>query len=438
MVVIVGRPNVGKSSLFNLLMKERIAIEEPTEGVTRDRLISELDLKGRRVNLVDTGGIGIVDRQSLEQDVNEQIYFAMGGADLIVFVVDGQNDPMELDRTVAKRIRQCGVPVVLVANKIDNDQLEYEVSRFMALGFGEVVPISVIHQRGISALFKALTAKVPEVRESTDFESDLNIALCGRRNVGKSSLTNFLCGEKRVIVSDVEGTTRDAIDVNLEWGELKVTLVDTAGLRKKNQTEDSIEFFSVNRTFGALYRADLGVIMIDAERGVSQVDQKLGQWFVEHSKPCIIVVNKWDLAEGVAEKGDYRRYLEDRLPGLSYAPVVYASVKEGVGIQQLYDVLLELQREMALEFSTSRLNDVLQAAQTQKRPRRTKGHVPKLFYLTRLKQNPPTFLAFGKGVQHISKAYQRFLSQYFRKHLGIKHLPIRFVFKNRQSLYGES
>jgi len=238
MVAIIGRPNVGKSSLFNALIRERIAIEEPTEGVTRDRLIRPMEISGKKIQLVDTGGIGVVDRQDLEADVGEQIEFAMGSADLIVFVLDGQNHLTELDRKVAKKVRESGVPLILVANKIDNESLEYESSKFMSLGFGEPLLISVLHSINLTSVAHAISKSVPYFQEKEGPDGGIRIALSGRRNVGKSSLTNHLCGEKRVIVSDRAGTTRDAIDVHLKWGGLDVTLVDTAGLRKKNQTTD--------------------------------------------------------------------------------------------------------------------------------------------------------------------------------------------------------
>lgn len=434
MVAIIGRPNVGKSSLFNALMNERISIEESTEGVTRDRIISSLQLGGKALDLVDTGGIGVVDRQRLEEDVGEQIEFAMGSADVIVFLVDGQNEPTELDRRVAKKVREAGVPALLVANKVDNEQIEYELSKFYALGFGEVCAISVLHKRGMGEMTKALVSMLPHKRPN-QWQPDLKLALAGRRNVGKSSLTNELCGEKRVIVSDMAGTTRDAIDVHLQWKDLKVTLVDTAGLRKKNQTEDSIEFFSVNRTFGALYRADIGVIMVDVVQGISQVDQKLGKWFATQFKPCVIVVNKWDLAQDKTTKEEYDRYIRDRLPGLAYAPLIYTSVRDEVGLDNLYEVIVEMRAQMARDLGTKEINDVLHEAQQLKRPRQAHGSVPKLYYGTQLKKSPPTLLIFGKSTQRITDHYRRFLSQFFRKHLKMRHMPFRFVFRNRESQY---
>jgi GTP-binding protein len=433
-VAIVGRPNVGKSSLFNALLKKRISIEEPTEGVTRDRVIRDLCLNGKNLQLVDTGGIGVVDRQKLEEDVGEQIEFALGSADMIVFVVDGQNDPTALDEIVAKKIHKISVPTLLVANKVDNETLEYEVSRFLKLGFGDVIAISVLHQMGLDVFSRALSTKLPFVKQEQE-QVDIRLALAGRRNVGKSSLTNFLCGAKRVIVSDMAGTTRDAVDVHLTWGDLKVTLVDTAGLRKKNQTEDSIEFFSVNRTFGALYRSEIGILMVDVVQGISQVDQKLGRWFVDEHKPCIIVVNKWDLAEGEITKDEYDRYLADRLPGLSYAPVVYASVKEGFGVDQLYRAVEEMRRQMSVELSTNQINDTIHEAQQQQRPKSSRGAVPKLFYGAQIKTSPPTFLIFGKCIQGIDDGYCRYLSQYFRKKLDLRNMPMNFVFRNRTSQY---
>ncbi|MBF0197306.1 MAG: ribosome biogenesis GTPase Der [Planctomycetes bacterium] len=440
MVTIIGRPNVGKSSLFNLIMRERIAIEEPTEGVTRDRLICPLNFNGRQIQLVDTGGIGVVDRQRLEEDVGEQIEFAIASADLIIFVLDGSNELTELDRKVAKRVHQCGVQALLVANKVDNEILAGEVSRYMALGFGDAVPISVLHNLGIGDFKRKLLAKIPhpqkkDAKDSEKGESTLRLALAGRRNVGKSSLTNHLCGQKRVIVSDMAGTTRDAIDVTIEHKGQKMTLVDTAGLRKKNQTEDSIEFFSVNRTFGALYRADIGIFMLDAKQGISQVDQKLGRWFADHHKACVLVVNKWDLAEDITDEKEYEDYLKDRLPGLSYVPVVYMSVHEGKGINRLFSVIEEIRKQLEAEPTTGEINEVLQEAQERRRPKKSHGAMPRLFYATRIKTSPPTFLMFGKCTQQVDDNYKRFLASFFRKKLGMTHLPINFVFRNRKSLY---
>jgi GTP-binding protein len=297
-----------------------------------------------------------------------------------------------------------------------------------------VIPLSVLHQIGLDDFTRALAQKLPMVKADKE-DVDLRIALSGRRNVGKSSLTNHLCGAKRVIVSDMAGTTRDAVDVQLTWRDLKVTLVDTAGLRKKNQTEDSIEFFSVNRTFGALYRSEIGLLMVDVVQGISQVDQKLGRWFAEHHKPCIIVVNKWDLADEEITKDEYDRYLADRLPGLSYAPVVYTSVQDGVGLDRLYDVIHEMRAQMRMEFSTNQINDALQEAQQRKRPKSYKGALPKLFYGTQIKKSPPTFLIFGKCTQGVDGLYCRYLSHFFRKSLRIPYLPVNFVFRNRTSMY---
>lgn len=439
MVAIIGRPNVGKSSLFNKLIKERLAIEEPTEGVTRDRLIKPMVLGGKSIELIDTGGIGVVDRQSLENDVNEQIDFAIASADYVLFIVDGQNEISELDRHVAKRLHVTKLPVLCIANKIDNEDIEDESSKFMSLGFGEVVTISVLHNRGLTELQRELTQffkPIPVAGKGNEKgEERLRLALVGRRNVGKSSFTNLLCGEKRVIVSDVAGTTRDAIDVDADYEDMKLTLIDTAGLRKKNQTEDSIEFYSVNRTFGALYRADVVFLMLDSEQGISQVDQKLGRWFSDHHKLCIIVVNKWDLAKGRAEKDEYIEYIHDRLPWLAYAPVAFISVKEETGIDYLFTSLKELMEQLKIEHSTHELNEVLHLAQMRKKPRLNKGSVPKFFYVSQLKLNPPTYLIFGKNTERISDAYKRYLSQFMRKSLKKDKLPIQVVFRNRKSLY---
>jgi GTP-binding protein len=332
------------------------------------------------------------------------------------------------------------VPVLCVANKIDNETFENETSKFLALGFGEVIAISCIHnfgfpdlQRGIGSLLKDVAKKNKKKKRES-----LRLAFAGRRNVGKSSLTNLLCGEKRVIVSNEAGTTRDAVDVEVDYNGMALTLIDTAGLRKKNQTEDSIEFFSVNRTFGALYRADVGILMLDAEQGISQVDQKLGRWFSDHHKLCVIVVNKWDLAKGKTTHAEYDTYVHDRLPGLGYVPIIYISVLEDLGVNVLFDTIQTLLEQVKSEHTTHQLNEILKLAQMRKKPRLVHGSVPKLFYISALKQMPPTYLIFGKSTERIMDNYKRYLHQFLRKSLKKEMLPIQLVFKNRKSLFKDT
>lgn len=435
-LAIIGRPNVGKSSLFNRFLKERVAIEEPTEGVTRDRLICETQINGKAVHLIDTGGIGVVDRQHLEGDVDEQIEFAIASADLVLFVVDAQNDITELDRKVCKKLHQTHLEVILAANKTDNETLEMELSRFAALGFGEPIAISVLHNKGIKELIETVSRKLPNVKAQKKDDQAISLALAGRRNVGKSSLTNYLCGEKRVIVSDMAGTTRDAIDVRIQVGDQEYVIIDTAGLRKKSQTEDSIEFFSVNRTFGALYRSQFGILMLDATRGISQVDQKLGRWMADQFKPCLIVVNKWDLAEEEnIDFATYQNYVRRRMPGLAYAPMVTISAKTGQGVDHLFEALLKMKMQVSGEIGTPLINQILHEAQQKKMPRKSKGAVPKLYYGTCIKSLPPTFLIFGKCTNRISDNYKRYLANFFRDQLKMPYLPVRLVFKKRDSLY---
>ncbi|MBF0244725.1 MAG: ribosome biogenesis GTPase Der [Planctomycetes bacterium] len=432
MVAIVGRPNVGKSSLFNRILAQRISIEEPTEGVTRDRLIRAWRVCGRQAQLVDTGGIGVVDSQNLEEAVEEQIAFAIASSDLLLLVMDGMNVITDLDRIIAARVHRCGIPAIVVVNKVDNEVLESEVDRFRSLGFGELQIVSAMHGTGIKELGELVARRLPQTDgpRTVPQESFLRISLAGRRNVGKSSFVNSLAKERRVIVSDIPGTTRDAVDVDINWEGKTYTLVDTAGLRKKNQTEDSIEFFSLSRTYGAMLRSDIILFMLDTSKGGSQVDRKLSRWIIDHHKPCILVVNKWDLS-GDTEREAYTTYLRKILPGLAYAPVCYISALKGTGYGNLFALLGEITRQLELKPTTNSINQTLQKAQDTRAVPKIHGTSPRLFYATSLGKKEPVYIVFGKGTKQIKDSYIRYLSGFFRTNLDQSYLPVRFLFRDK-------
>jgi GTP-binding protein len=443
-VAIVGRPNVGKSSLFNRLVGEPFAIVDPTPGVTRDRLLHLVERDGFRFEVVDTGGIGIVDEHRLEKDVYRQVERAIGSADRIIMLVDGRDGLTHLDKEIAARLRPLGERVVLAVNKLDHDGLDGEIHQFAALGLGEPLGISASQARGLHDLTERLFEHLPAARADAPAEpkpADGRILIClaGRRNVGKSSLTNALCGEDRVIVADLPGTTRDAVDVPIDTPEGSFTLIDTAGLRKKNQIEQDLEFYAACRTERAIKRADVILLVLDAADEVGVVDKKIAHFCEVEGKPTVIVINKWDLAEqGGAKRDDYKTWLLDRLPGLKHAPVTFTCALTGYNVADALKLATELHAENHLRVATSELNQLIELAIQRRRPKKV-GPVPtKIYYGTQVESLPPTFILFVNRTDWIEPGYSRYLENFLRDRLPFSRVPIRILFKARESNQHES
>ncbi len=438
-IAIVGRPNVGKSSLFNRLVGQPIAIVDPTPGVTRDRLFHEVDRDGWRFDVVDTGGIGIVDEHKLEADVYRQVERAIVAADRIIFLTDGRDGVTHLDREIATKLRPLAARVVLAVNKLDHDGLDQELYAFQSLGLGEPMGISAAQARGLHDLLERLCGDLPGARKDADgpaapFDGRIRICLAGRRNVGKSSLTNALCGEDRVIVADLPGTTRDAIDVPLHRPEGEFVLIDTAGLRKKNQIEQDLEFYAACRTERAIKRADVVLLVLDAGDEVGMVDKKIAHFCEVEGKPTVIVINKWDIAEqGGAKRAQYATWLYDRLPGLRYAPVAFTCALTGYNVGDALRLATELHAETQARVTTSELNQLIEAAVQKRRPKKV-GPVPtKLYYGTQVTSLPPTFVFFVNRTDWIEPSYSRYLENFLRERLPFKRVPLRILFKSRES-----
>jgi GTP-binding protein len=443
-IAIVGRPNVGKSSLFNRLVGQPIAIVDPTPGVTRDRLFHEVDRDGWRFDVVDTGGIGIVDEHKLEADVYRQVERAIGAADRIVFLTDGRDGVTHLDREIAAKLRPLKERVVLAVNKLDHEGLDQELYAFEALGLGEPLGISASQARGLHDLLERVCGGLPGARKDEPeapaaFDGRIRICLAGRRNVGKSSLTNALCGEERMIVADLPGTTRDAVDVPLHRPEGEFVLIDTAGLRKKNQIEQDLEFYAACRTERAIKRADVVLLVLDAGDEVGMVDKKIAHFCEVEGKPTVIVINKWDLAEqGGAKRSQYTAWLYDRLPGLRYAPVTFTCALTGFNVGEALRLATELHAETQARVTTSELNQLIEAAVQKRRPKKV-GPVPtKLYYGTQVTSLPPTFVFFVNRTDWIEPGYSRYLENFLRERLPFKRVPLRILFKARESTMHES
>lgn len=430
---IVGRPNVGKSTLFNTLIGERISIEDPTSGVTRDRILHPITFKDKTFDLIDTGGIGIVDVQDLSVDVEQQIDLAIQEADLLVFLVDCKEGPTPLDFSIAQKLRKLNKKVILVANKADTDKWEQEINTFYQLGFEEPLAVSAHQGRGLKELLTTMIENLPEGKPEPEYEGEiLKVSFVGKRNAGKSSIINKLAGQNRVIVSDRPGTTRDAVDVLFEKGDKRFVAIDTAGLRRRGKMDDSIEFYGHVRSERSIRRADVVVLMIDASVPISKVDKRISALIVEEFKPCIIAINKWDLAlesNPSITPEEYHEYLLHELAGLYYAPIVVTSALTGQNIWSVIDLAYELRAQATKQISTGQLNKAIQDAYTRKRPEMVKGKSCKLYYATQTDTCPPTFIIFCNRPKLVSDNYVRYLSGQLRESLGFNEIPMKLNFR---------
>lgn len=437
-VTIVGRPNVGKSSLLNCLARRRISIVDPTSGVTRDRVSTEIEYSDHVFEIVDTGGIGIQDIDELKDEIETQIQIAIDTAHLILFVIDVREGITPLDITVAERLRQINKPTILVANKVDSPKQESLAGEFYKLGFGEPHPISATEGYGRSALLDKIFSILSPVATTLELATPLmKLAIVGKRNVGKSTLINTLANEQRVIVSEIPGTTRDSIDVRFELSGKTFIAIDTPGVRKKKQVEDSIEFYSMVRAERSIRRADVVLFMLDAPRKISQVDKKLGSYIVENFKPCIIVVNKWDLAEGI-ETGQFTKYINAQLQGMSFAPLSFICAQDGQNVIGTINLAQELFKQATTRIPTAELNKVIEDAIAVHRPTRKKQKAPKIYYTTQVSTRPPTFALFVNYPSLFDSDYKRYLANTLRKKCPFPEIPLKFLFRARKrspSLY---
>jgi GTP-binding protein len=437
-VAIVGRPNVGKSSLFNRLVGRRISIVQATPGVTRDRVSAPLavDTEGQDemyVELVDTGGMGIEDMDDLGEHVEDQIAYALREAALIVLVVDAREGITPLDNHVTQQLRKVDKPVVLVANKIDEAELVTEVAEFTKLGFGEAIPVSANHNVGIEELREAMQAAVGQVALPVGGEERVELAIVGKRNAGKSTFINALVGEERVIASEVAGTTRDSVDVHLELGEKRLTLIDTAGVRKKKKIRDDIEFYSHHRALRSIRRADVTALLIDASVPISQVDKHLAGLIAQEFKPVVLVINKWDLAEERTTAEAFDEYLEKVLPEFAYAPVTLVTARDGVNVEETIDVACQLHEQASTRLGTAELNEVVGEIVQLRGPSHKAGtKPPKILYATQIATNPPTIVCFVNDKRSFDRGYERFLINRLREMTPFAEVPIRLLFRSRR------
>jgi len=485
LIAIVGRPNVGKSALFNRIVGRRIAIVHDEPGVTRDRISAEAEWHGRAFTLVDTGGIGLLRREKagdvIVKAAMEQVDLAIESANVIILVVNVQEGIVPLDREVTEKLRRSGKPVLVAVNKVDTSCAETGLDEFSQLGFDKIFPVSAIHGEGIEPLMDAAVALLPTVSSqqsavssnadgadvsTTDYQlltTDshiLKLAIVGRPNVGKSSIINALTQSDRVIVSPVPGTTRDSIDVpfEVETGGVrqKYVLIDTAGMRKTRRVDDSVEFFSVQRAVDSIERCDIAVLVLDAEAGILEQDKKIADKIVEERRACIVVVNKWDLVaesvrqvreEEIARRnkkerregqariistlGEFGQWVQEKLFFLDYAPVIFTSAKSGFHLDRLLEAVRYVAAQLQQKIPTAILNRTLRDAIGRRQPVSAAGHRLKFFYATQVRQAPPTFLLFINRDELFSDPYKKYLAGELRRAFGYEGCPMVLVPKPR-------
>ncbi|KKK93906.1 hypothetical protein LCGC14_2688200, partial [marine sediment metagenome] len=417
----------------NALAGRRIAIVDSVPGVTRDRISAPVPVGDSYVELLDTGGFGIEDRDNLTDHINQQIDLAVASADLILFLVDAREGLQPLDRAVAEKLRRHGKGLLLVANKIDIPGAQLELGELHGLGAGEPIPISATHGQGLADLTDAIAERLgPGLAERPD-EPNMKLAIIGKRNVGKSTFINALAGSERVIVSEVPGTTRDSIDVRIELDGRTLLAIDTAGMRKRSKVADDVEYYSQHRALRSIRRADVVLFMMDATDPVGRVEKNLLQYVTELFKPVVLVLNKWDLAEDRADRDDYIPYLAEVLPELAYAPVLLACAATGMGIREAVELAGELFDQTRTRVPTPELNNVVQAMLARHSPKRGRTHRPgRVYYVTQVAVAPPTLVLFVNDVSCFDATYRRYLLNQLRQHLPFTEIPIRLIIRPRR------
>lgn len=429
---IVGRPNVGKSTLFNRIVGKKIAITEDQPGVTRDRIYSEGEWLGNYFTVIDTGGLEPENEDTMMSNIQKQAQVAIETADVILFVVDGIEGLTNTDREIATILRRSGREIIVAVNKIDNPKNVSNMYEFYELGFGEPMTISSEQSLGLGDLLDEVVKYFPEEKMDSEEEDLIKVTLIGKPNVGKSSLINNILGEERVIVTNIPGTTRDAIDSHFQYEENKYVFIDTAGLRRKRSIDENVERYSVIRTLTAVDRADICILVIDALEGITEQDTKIAGYAHDNGKAMIIAINKWDLVE--KENSTYREFeksIRETLGFMTYAPIVFISALTGQRIPKLMDLLNVVNNNYNLRISTGVLNDIINQAVLMNQPPSEKGRRCKIYYGTQASVQPPTFVIFINDKELMHFSYERYLENQIRTHFGFAGTPIKLEFRQK-------
>ena len=432
LVAIVGRPNVGKSTLFNKIVGKRIAIVEDTPGVTRDRIYADTDWLNYKFTLIDTGGIEPESEDIIAKQMRRQAELAIETANVIVFIVDGRAGITAADEEVADMLRRCKKPIVLVVNKVDHPKFEDTVYDFYSLGIGTPISISAEQGLGIGDMLDEVVAGF-EAIEDEDENKNIGIAVVGRPNVGKSSLVNALLGQERTIVSNIPGTTRDAIDSPFTWRGNEYTLIDTAGIRRKRSIEDeTVERYSVIRSLAAIRRCDIALIVVDAERGLSEQDVRIAGYVHEEGKASVLIINKWDTIEkDTYTVEEFKKKMLVDLAFMSYVPMLFISAKTGQRVNKVMEIADYAYQQNTMRISTGKLNDIVNEAVTMNDPPVNNGRRLRIYYSTQVSIQPPTFVIFVNEPDLMHFSYRRYLENYIRKSFSLTATPIHLIIRKR-------
>ncbi len=432
-VAVVGRPNVGKSTLFNKVSGKRISIVEDTPGITRDRIYTEAEWCGREFTMIDTGGIEPSSKDTILSQMREQAELAVDMADVILFMVNVRDGMTAADKEVAAMLQKCGRPILLVCNKVDNPgNPPMELYEFYNLGIGEPYPVSSIHGLGLGDLLDDMVRYFPPEQEEEEDSDVIRVAIVGKPNAGKSSLVNRILNENRVIVSDIAGTTRDAIDSQYERDGQKYILIDTAGMRKRGKINENVERYSVVRALTAVERADVCLIMIDAQEGITEQDSKIAGYVHEQGKASIVVVNKWDLVEKETNTmKEFQNKVKEGLNFMMYAPSIFLSAKTGQRLDGLFPMIQAVLEQNRKRISTGVLNDVINEAIAMVQPPSDKGKRLKIYYATQASVQPPTFVLFVNNAELAHYSYVRYLENQLRAKFGFEGTPIKFLIREK-------
>ncbi|MFC2024585.1 ribosome biogenesis GTPase Der [Chloroflexota bacterium] len=429
-VALIGRQNVGKSTLLNRLAGKRVAIVDDVPGTTRDRVVAHVRVGDNEFTVVDTGGLELGSETAMAGEINEQAGVAIAEADVIAFLVDVRDGLVPVDLEIADRIRKAGKPVVLLANKADNAKYEAGAVDFYELGLGEPLAVSAYHNRGIAEAVDRITALLPAPEPAPDQPGAIKVAIVGRPNVGKSTLLNAALGEERAIVSEVPGTTRDAIDTLVDFEGESVLLIDTAGIKRRGRIGTGVGRYSVIRALKAVERADVALLVLDSEELVTAQDMHIAGYIQQAAKGIIIIVNKWDLVQA-EDKAEYDQYIKGQFRFMPYAPLLHVSAKLGRGVKKIMPQVGQIYKERFKRLSTAAVNSVVQDAVAAHSLPRKGNRQLKIFYATQAEVNPPTFVFFANSPQLMHFSYQRYLENRLRKSFGFEGTPLRFVFKSR-------
>ncbi len=433
-LAVIGRPNVGKSTLFNKIIGKRLSIVEDTPGITRDRIYCDAEWFGRQFSVVDTGGIEPAGKDVILKEMRMQCELAMDTADVILFITNLHEGVTANDMEIATMLQKSGKPVLLVVNKCDAPgEPPVGIYEFYSLGIGDPYPVSSLHGMGVGDVLEKAIELFPEEKDGEDEDDSIKVAIVGKPNAGKSSLVNHILGETRMIVSDIAGTTRDAIDSHVEKDGQKFTLIDTAGMRRHSRVDDTVERYSVMRALAAIERCDVAVIVIDASAGISEQDAKIAGYVHEAGKASVILINKWDLIEKETKTMQvFQNSVYDTLSFMTYAPNLFISAKTGQRVDKLFPLIESVYKQNSMRISTGVLNDILTDATEKVQPPSDKGKRLKIYYMTQASTNPPTFVLFVNDKELAHFSYIRYLENRIRETFGLTGTPLRFIVRERQ------